>query len=106
MCANPYRGEVALKVDGKTRKFKMTLGAIAMLEDRLKTKSSREIFERFAQAKYTADDLINVLECAYYGANNDYLDIADCVIEGGAKAAAETAMELIKKGLIGDDRRN
>ena len=45
--ANPWRGEVALVVDGEPRVMRLTLGALAELEARLKSESLIELIGRF-----------------------------------------------------------
>ena len=45
--ANPHAGEVALVLDGEARVLKLTLGALAELEDRLQADSLPALVERF-----------------------------------------------------------
>ena len=47
MMANPQRGEVAIRIDGREHVMRLTLGALAELEDRLKVTSLLGLAEKF-----------------------------------------------------------
>ena len=51
---NPWRGEVALSVDGQPRVMRLTLGALAELEARLKSGSLMELIGRFETGAFRA----------------------------------------------------
>jgi hypothetical protein len=77
--------------------MRLTLGALAMLEGSLKAGSMSELFQRFASETFRADDLILVLQAGLYGAGNDDIDVAAAKIDGGASAAAKSAIHLLKQ---------
>lgn len=96
MCANPYKGEVTLVINGQEELLRLNLGALAYLETLMKLSSIGELIERFGGAKYTSEDIICVLKAGFYGANARHIDIKNATIEGGAKAAAVAAICLLK----------
>lgn len=91
--ANPYRGEVALTVDGQARVLRLSLGRLAELEEALGTDSLVAMVERFEGGRYAARDLVLLL-AAGLGVTREELAAAD--IEGGAVAAACAAAELLR----------
>ena len=58
---NPYRGEVAIVIDGRSRTMRLTLGALAGLEARLQAGSLIGLAERFEDGKVATADLIALL---------------------------------------------
>ncbi len=101
MCANQYRGEVSLNVNGKPALLRMNFNAISCLEAKMGSKSLPQLIERFAEQKYSAQDIISVLESGYFGANRKYMDFKDSEIDGGVKAAAFAAVLLLKLAFDG-----
>ena len=59
--ANPWAGEVALVIDGQRHILKLTLGALAELEQDLDTTGLVGLVERFERADYSTADVISVL---------------------------------------------
>ena len=51
--ANPWRGEVALVIDGQRRVLKLTLGALAELEQVLEAGSLVDLVERFEAGRFS-----------------------------------------------------
>lgn len=91
--ANPYRGEVALTVDGQARVLRLSLGRLAELEEALGTDSLVAMVERFESGRYAARDLVLLLAAGLGVARED---LAAAEIEGGAVAAARAAAELLR----------
>lgn len=91
--ANPYRGEVALTIDGEARVLRLSLGRLAELEEALQTESLVALVERYESGRYSARDLVTLL-AAGLGVPREELAGAD--IEGGAVAAARAAAELLR----------
>ena len=94
---NPQRGEVALVVDGETRALRLTLGALAALEEALGTVSLLELVERFEGGSFGASDLLLLI---WAGLNGGGFAIErDAVghveIEGGPVAAAKVGARLL-----------
>ncbi|MHA3980367.1 gene transfer agent family protein [Halovulum sp. GXIMD14794] len=90
---NPYRGEVALTVDGQARVLRLSLGRLVELEEALEADSLVAMVERFEGGRYSARDLVTLL-AAGLGVPREALAAAD--IEGGAVAAAKAAAELLR----------
>lgn len=89
---NPYRGEVALTVDGTRRTLRLTLGRLASLEAALGTESLLALVERFEGGSFSAADLLALL-AAGLGETPEALAAAE--IEGGPVAAAKAAARLL-----------
>ena len=60
---NPHAGEVALVLDGEAHVLKLTLGALAELEDRLEADSLPALVERFEAGRFAVRDVLALL-CA------------------------------------------
>ncbi|WP_370254263.1 gene transfer agent family protein [Nioella sp.] len=95
--ANPHAGEVALVVDGKRLVLKLTLGALAELEEQLEADGLPALVERFEAGGFRARDVLALL-CAglrgggWTGAPGD---LARAEIEGGPLEAARVAARLL-----------
>ena len=95
--ANPYAGEAALVLDGETHVLKLTLGALAELEDWLKADSLPALVERFEAGGFTARDVL-ALVCAGLrggGWQGEPADLARAEIGGGPLEAARVAAQLL-----------
>ncbi|MFD0908993.1 gene transfer agent family protein [Ruegeria arenilitoris] len=55
---NPWTGEVALVIDGQRRVLKLTLGALAELEQELGAGSLVELVQRFEGGAYSSGDVL------------------------------------------------
>jgi hypothetical protein len=96
--ANPWRGEVALLVDGEPRTMRLTLAALAELEARLDSESLIELIGRFETGGFRVRDLIALLVAGLNGGGWRVSE-AEFVrhrIDGGPLAAAEAAARLLK----------
>ncbi len=96
--ANPWRGEVALVVDGEPRTMRLTLGALAALEAELKSESLMELIGRFETGGFRVRDLIALLVAGLNGGGWAVSE-AEFVrrgLDGGPLAAAEAAAKLLK----------
>lgn len=95
--ANPWRGEVALTIDGVPRRLRLTLGALAELEAALGTGSLIDLAERFETGKVTAADLLALLSAGLAGAGEEIsrADLARAEIEGGAVGAMKAGLALL-----------
>lgn len=96
---NPYRGEVALTLNGETQVMRLTLGALAELEAVLETGSLLELVERFESGKFLATDLVALLLAGLRagGMDIDRARLNSAQIEGGAVAAAQAGALLLKR---------
>jgi len=94
---NPRRGEVAITLDGRARRMRLTLGALAALEARLGAGGLVALAERFEGGGAGADDLIALLAAGLAGAGEPVpeAEIAAAEIEGGAVAAMRAGVALM-----------
>jgi hypothetical protein len=96
--ANPYRGEVDLEVDGEFRRMRLTLGALAELEERLESDSLFDMISRFETGAFRVRDLISLLTAGLNGGGMQITEaeLLQCRIGGGPVAAARAAAKLLK----------
>jgi Phage tail tube protein, GTA-gp10 len=101
---NPYRGEVAIVIDGRSRTMRLTLGALATLEARLQAGSLIGLAERFEDGKVSTADLIALLAAGLSGAGQpvDEAELACADIEGGAVSAMRAGMALLARAFRQD----
>lgn len=66
---NRVRGDVAITLDGVTRRLRLTFGALAEIEAALKAESISEVGVRLA--RLTADEMMAVLGALLRGAGED-----------------------------------
>lgn len=96
--ANPFRGEVELSVDGEPRVMRLTLGALAELEARLKAESLVEMIARFETGGFRVQDLISLIVAGLNGGGwrISESDLLRSRIDGGPVEAAQAAARLLK----------
>ena len=97
---NPQRGEVELVIDGTRQVLRLSLGALAELEDRLEAESLVDLIQRFETGAFRSKDVMDLLICGLRGAGwtGGFGDLADAHIEGGLVTASETAARLLVLG--------
>lgn len=93
MMSNPYRGEVPLTINGEARVMRLSLGALAALEEDLGADSLVALVERFESGRFSARDLTALLSA---GLDLPRADVAAAEIEGGPVAAAHAAGRLLQ----------
>ena len=93
MSANPYRGEVSLVIDGERQVMRLSLGALAVLEDQMGSDTLPDLVERFETGAFRARDILLLLAA---GLGRSPSEMADCEIEGGPVAAARAAARLLR----------
>lgn len=95
--ANPYAGEVALVIDGVRHEARLTLGALAELEDRLEAESLADLVARFEGEALRARDVLLLVCAGLRGAGwrGDMADLLSAEIEGGPLEAARVAARLL-----------
>lgn len=100
--ANPWRGEVALVIDGQRQVARLTLGALAELEDGLGAGSILALAERFETNKFSSRDVVALLGAGLRGAGAGITDEAlmRAEIDGGPMAAAKAAAELLARAFM------
>jgi len=103
---NPYRGEVSLVIDGQARVLRLTLGALAELEDALGAGSLLNLVERFESGGFSSRDLLALLAAGLKGGGwqGGLPDLMTAEIEGGPVGAARVAARLLAVSFsVGDE---
>lgn len=99
--ANPWAGEVALVIDGERRLLKLTLGALAELEQVLEAGSLVDLVSRFEGGRFSRDVLALVVAgLRGGGAEVSSTDLLRAEIAGGPVAAARAAAELLARAFV------
>ena len=91
--ANPWRGDVALVIDGQTHVMRLTLGALAELEAGLESGSLVELVQRFEAGGFSSRDVLALIVAGLRGGGwqGRASDLLASEIEGGPMAAARAA---------------
>lgn len=94
---NRYRGETPLLVDGETLPMRLTLGALAELEDAFRVDSLPALGERFATGRLSARDVTRILAAGLRGAGSSVADdqVAGLAFDGGLNGAIAAAIRLL-----------
>lgn len=94
---NRYRGETPLLVDGETLPMRLTLGALAELEDAFQVDSLPALGERFAQGRLSARDVTRILTAGLRGAGSSVSveHVAGLAFDGGLNGAIAAAIRLL-----------
>jgi len=97
--ANPWAGEVALVIDGERRVAKLTLGALAELEDQLGAGSLADLVARFESDALKAVDVLALVAAGLRGGGwqGSVRDLMTAEIEGGVLEAARVAALLLAR---------
>jgi len=97
--ANPWRGEVALVLNGTAHRCKLTLGSLAELEASLATDTLVGLVKRFESGAFSTRDVLALIVAGLRGGGwqGSARDLVSCEIEGGIVRAAEAAAELLAR---------
>ncbi|MFN4129185.1 MAG: gene transfer agent family protein [Paracoccaceae bacterium] len=97
--ANPWAGEVAVVLDGQRHVAKLTLGALAELEDALAAGSLIELVQRFEAGRFSSRDVLALLVAGLRGGGwqGTAVDLRSAEIGGGPMEAARVAAELLAR---------
>ncbi|MFP4568791.1 gene transfer agent family protein [Rhodosalinus sp.] len=100
--ANPYRGEVTLVIDGAPRAMRLTLGALAELEEALGADSLVDLAARFESGRFSGRDVLAVIVAGLRGGGWEgaAADLHRAEIGGGPMAAARAAAELLARAFL------
>ncbi len=95
--ANPWAGEVAIRLDGARVVMKLTLGALAELEAGLKGESLVDLVARFEAGAFSTGDVLRVIVAGLRGGGwqGEARDLMTAEIEGGLTEAARAAAQLL-----------
>ena len=95
---NPWQGEVALTLDGERLVMKLTLGALAEMEDALEG-SFVELVERFEGGDVRTRDVLALIVAGLRGGGwrGTTEDLLSAEIHGGPLEAARLAGQLLAR---------
>jgi len=101
---NRRRGDVALMLDGRAHTLRITLGALAELEDAFGAPDLPALAARFAQGRLNARDLAAILGAALRGGGHGLTDAEAAALspDGGVGALAEALAEALRLAFEGD----
>ncbi len=90
---------MALVVDGTRQVARLTLGALAELEDTLGAGSVLALAERFESNGFSSRDVVALLGAGLRGGGAEVTDaqLMHAEIDGGPMAAAKAAAELLAR---------
>lgn len=93
---------MALVVDGTPYVARLTLGALAELEDGLGEASLVGLVERFESSRFASRDVVALLGAGLRGGGATLTDdeVAKAQIKGGPMAAAKAAAELLARAFV------
>jgi hypothetical protein len=96
---NPWTGEVALTLDGQRHVLKLTLGALAELEQTLEVGSLMDLVQRFESAAFSTRDVLALIVAGLRGGGwqGTAQDLTAVEIDGGPVAAARAAALLLAR---------
>jgi hypothetical protein len=97
--ANPFAGEVAVVFNGTSYRAKLTLGALAELEQQLGSGSLFELVERFEHQRFSVRDVLALVVAGLRGGgwSGTSADLMKGEIEGGPIEAARIAALLLAR---------
>jgi hypothetical protein len=97
--ANPWTGEVALVIDGERFVLKLTLGALAELEEGMGADTLVALVERFEAGGFSARDVMALIVAGLRGGGwrGNAGDLVAAEIAGGPVAAARAAGQLLAR---------
>ena len=96
---NPHAGEVALTLDGQRHVAKLTLGALAELEEALEVGSLLDLVERFEGGRFATRDVLALIVAGLRGGGwqGTAVDLRTVEIAGGPVEAARVAAQLLAR---------
>lgn len=97
--ANPWEGEVAIRLDGERHVMKLTLAALAELEAALEADTLVALVERFEGGAFSTRDVLALIVAGLRGGGwpGDAGDLMTAEIDGGPVEAARLAGQLLAR---------
>lgn len=97
--ANPWAGEVAIRLDGQRHVMRLTLGALAELEAALEAGSLMELIARFEGGRFSTRDVLALIVAGLRGGGwqGRAQDLLAVEIGGGPVEAARLAAEVLAR---------
>ena len=106
--ANPWAGEAELVLNGEPHVLKLTLGALAELEDNLQSDTLVELVQRFESGAFSSRDVLALIVAGLRGGGwqGRASDLVAAEIGGGPLEAARVAAQLLARAFSvpGDDQ--
>jgi hypothetical protein len=95
--ANPHRGEIEARLDGKPYTLCLTLGALAELEHAFGHEDMLALAQRFQSGRLSARDAQRIIGAGLRGAGHDIDDaaVARMQAEGGAAGFVDIVARLL-----------
>jgi len=99
---NRWRGDVALVINGERRLARLSLGALAELEEALALPSLVALVERFENNSFSSRDVLHLLAAGLRagGMETSATALARARIQGGPMEAARVAAELLARAFL------
>ncbi len=97
--ANPYEGEVAVRIDGERHVMRLTLGALAELEAGMEADSLVALVERFEAGHFSTRDVLALIVAGLRGGGwrGGKAELLSAEIDGGPVEAARLAGQLLSR---------
>jgi hypothetical protein len=97
--ANPWSGEVTVRLDGVPHVARLTLGALAELEETLGAGSLIDLVERFEAGRFSSRDVLALVVAGLRGGGwaGTASDLRAVEIGGGPVEAARVAAMLLAR---------
>lgn len=97
--ANPWAGEVAISLDGARHVARLTLGALAELEEALAAGTLIGLVERFESGRFSSRDVLMLIVAGLRGGGwqGSAEDLRAVEIGGGPVEAARIAARLLAR---------
>jgi hypothetical protein len=101
--ANPWAGEVTITVNGIPRVSKLTLGALAELEDHLGEDTLVALVQRFESGAFAIRDVMALIVAGLRGGGwtGTAADLLTAEIDEGPVGAARVAAQLLARAFGG-----
>jgi len=101
---NPWAGEVEIWLDGAAHSAKLTLGALAELEETLGASSMIALIERFEGGSFSSRDVMAVLVAGLRGGGwaGGMDEFLAAELRGGPVQAAHLAAQLLGRAFRSD----
>lgn len=100
--ANPWRGEVAIVIDGQAHVMRLTLGALAELEAGMQAESLVDLVARFESHSCSSRDVLSLIVAGLRGGgwSGTAGDLLTAQFEGGPMGAAKAAADLLTRAFV------
>ena len=97
--ANPYAGEVRLELDGQFYELRLTLGALAELEEELDDENVLDLISRFESGQFSTRDVLMLIVAGLRGGGWQGVarDLLSAEIKGGLLEATKVAAQLLAR---------